>query len=211
VGTAIVPKGVTRRLVLVSLATVAARTAFAEPLPVTETKAPDVNCVFNQACTIAVTDSLGAIPIAGISGRAILQSRTFVGAAGAPAAGLTGYEFRVDLTQATAKTAKGCVTQLMLDLGPLAKLAYPGGGGSADVFVITSGGIGTVRLTSADRHERAVTFTFASPICPGVAGAKGATSYFFGFAAAKRPEAVTARIGLDNGTTLDVATRAPAP
>lgn len=178
---------------------------------VTDTIAPEFSCLFDKTCKVAVTDSVGVIPIAGISGRAVLQSRTFAGAAGTPAAGLTGYEFRVDLTQATAGATKACVSRLTLDLGPLSKLAYPGGTGPGEVFVISKGGVGTVGLMSADRHERAMNFTFASPVCPAAGGAKGTTSYFFGFAAAKAPHAVTARVELDSGATLDVAARAPAP
>jgi len=185
--------------------------AIADPQLITNTAAPEVNCLFNKTCNITVTDTVAVIPIAGISGRAVLQSRTFVGVNGAPAADLTGYLFRVDLTQATAGATKACVTRLTLDLGPLRKLIYPGGHGPGEVFVIREGGIGTVGLLSADRHQRAINFRFASPICPGAADAKGTTSYFFGFAAAKAPQTVTARIELGNGTTLDVPARAPAP
>src|SRR5579883_997996 len=188
--------GAIGRIVAVSLLATASvpwlRPALAEPLMIT------------------VTDSVGAIPIAGLSGRAILQSRTFYGIAGTPAAGLTGYLFRIDLTRAMAGPAKACVTRLTLDHAALSKLAYPGGAGPGEVFVVTAGGIGTVGLVSADRHERAVTFTFMAPVCPGAAGAAGATSCFFGFAAASAPQPVTARIELDNGQTLDVAARAPA-
>ena len=56
-----------------------------------------------------------------------------------------------------------------------------------------------------------MTFTFASPICPAAGGATGATSYFFGFAAAGMPLVVKGQVELDNGTTVGVATRAPAP
>jgi hypothetical protein len=207
--------GAIGRIVVASLLVTASapglRPALAEPLLITDTKAPDLNCLFNQTCKIAVTDSVGVIPITGISGRAVLQSRTFFGIYGTPAAGLTGYLFRVDLTQAMASTTKACVTRLTLDLGPLRKLAYPGGPGPGEVFVITAGAIGTVGLMSADRHERAMSFTFASPVCPGAGGVAGSTSYFFGFAAAETPQSATARVELDNGQTLDVAARAPGP
>src|SRR5579883_1282264 len=147
--------GAIGRIVAVSLLATASvpwlRPALAEPLMIIDTKAPDLNCLFNQACKITVTDSVGAIPIAGLSGRAILQSRTFYGIAGTPAAGLTGYLFRIDLTRAMAGPAKACVTRLTLDHAALSKLAYPGGAGPGEVFVVTAGGIGTVGLVSAGR------------------------------------------------------------
>ena len=49
-----------------------------------------------------VTDSVGIIPMPNATGTARLQSRTFAGQPGAPGAGKTAYEYRVDLTQATA-------------------------------------------------------------------------------------------------------------
>ena len=203
--------GVVGRTVVATLSALWIGTAMAEPLLITDATAPPINCVFDASCKITVTDSVGAIAIPGLSGSAVLQSRTFAGAPGAPAAGLTGYEFRVDLTQASAGAAKVCVTGVKLSLGPLSRLSYPGGLGPGEVFVISTGALGTVRLASAERVEGAISFAFWSPVCPGADSAKGETSYFFGFAAAKAPQAVTAKVRLDNGQVLDVAARAPAP
>src|SRR5205085_6609182 len=68
--------------------------AQAAPLKVVTVAAPDVNCVFDPSCKLTVTDSVGDIVIPGMTGKAVLQSRTFSGAAGAPGAGLIGYEYR---------------------------------------------------------------------------------------------------------------------
>ena len=43
----------------------------------------------------------------------------------------------------------------------------------AAVFVVTSGGLGTVGLKSAVQAGVKIVFTFTAPVCPG------ATSYFF--------------------------------
>src|SRR3954452_15591157 len=75
--------------------------ASAAPLSVVTVAAPDINCVFETDCTVVVTDSIGDIPLAGMTGKARLQSRTYAGKAGAPGAGNTAYEYRLDLTQAT--------------------------------------------------------------------------------------------------------------
>ena len=63
--------------------------AQAQPLTVVEVNAPAVNCVFHPACTITVSDSVGFIPLPYLAAprTAFLQSRTFSGAAGTPAAG----------------------------------------------------------------------------------------------------------------------------
>jgi hypothetical protein len=185
--------------------------AMAEPLTIVDVAAPAINCVFDNSCKVTVTDSVDAIAIPALSGRAVLQSRTYAVATGAPAAGLTGYEFRVDLTQATAGAAQVCVTRLRLDVGPLSRLAYPGGSGPADVYVISTGGLGTVGVASADRAENAITFAFWKPVCAGAGSAKGETSYFFGLAAAKAPKPGTAQVQLDTGQIINVAARTPPP
>ncbi len=203
--------GVIGRSVVATVSALWLWPAAAEPLLVADVAAPAINCVFNSTCKIVVTDSTGALAIPGVSGNAFLQSRIFAGAPGTPAAGMTGYEFRVDLTHATADAAKICVSGLKLGLGPISKLPYPGGRGPGEVFVITSGGLGTVGLATADRTEGAIAFTFSSPVCPGTGSAQGQTSYFFGFAAVTPPHPVTAQVRLDNGQIIDVPARAPAP
>src|SRR3954453_17088013 len=89
--------------------------AGAAPLSVVKGAAPDINCVFETDCTIVVTDSVGNIPLPNLTGTARLQSRTYAGQGDAPAAGKTGYEYRLDMTQATAMGDVACVTALDVD------------------------------------------------------------------------------------------------
>jgi len=81
--------------------------ARAQPLTVVEVNAPAVNCVFHPACTITVSDSVGFIPLPYLAApnTAFLQSRTFSGAPGTPAAGKAGYMYRISLTQAAGPIA----------------------------------------------------------------------------------------------------------
>src|SRR5262249_52492027 len=74
---------------------------------------------------------------------AFLQSRTFSGAAGTPAAGKAGYMYRISLTQAAGSA--DCLGGLVLNFGPAFKLPYAPNK-VADVFVITSGGLGSIGL-----------------------------------------------------------------
>src|SRR5215210_9287287 len=73
-----------------------------QQLTVIDVNAPAVNCVFSLDCRIVVNDSIGAIALPFITtpGTAWLQSRTFTAAPGTPAAGKTGYMYRVSLTEA---------------------------------------------------------------------------------------------------------------
>src|SRR5262249_56678511 len=109
--------------------------ARAQPLPVVEVNAPAVNCVFHPACTITVSDSVGFIPLPYLAApnTAFLQSRTFSGAPGTPAAGKAGYIYRISLTQAAGSA--DCLGGLVLNFGPAVKLPYTPNQ-VADVFLI---------------------------------------------------------------------------
>jgi len=185
-----------------------ATAAAAQPLSIVQVGAPSVNCVFNNAgapnCTVVVDDSIGNFTLPNDTGAARLQTRTYPGAVGAPAAGDTAYVYRVDLTNVKGGN---CVANLTVISGPaVVKLPYRQSTPQQnfDLFVVTSGGLGTVGPTSAVQNGNEIFFTFNPPVCPG------ATSYFFGFASAATPVASTAVVannhgGVENG----VPDRAP--
>lgn len=184
--------------------------AIAAPLTVVNVAAPDINCVFETDCTIVVTDTVGNIALPNATGTARLQSRTFLGKPGAPADGKTGYEYRVDLTQATAIGDVGCVTALDVDFGPVTKLQYNKVGPTDDVFVVTKGGLGTIGLASAVQNRNIITFTFSQPVCAADTSTPGQTTFFFGLASIHPPRAIAAKIeapGID--PDIDVKARAP--
>ena len=191
---------------LCSLASV----SIAAPLTVVNVAAPDINCVFETDCTIVVTDSVGNIPLPGVSGTVRLQSRTFPGKPGAPGDGKTAYEYRVDMTQATALGDVGCITALNVDFGPVTKLQYNKVGPLDDVFVVTKGGLGSIGLASAEQIRNIVTFTFSQPVCAADTSGPGKTTYFFGLASTHAPKAITATIEAPGiFPDLDVKARAP--
>lgn len=168
-------------------------------------------CLFNPSCKVTVTDSIGDIPLPGITGKAVLQSRTYQGEAGTPAAGLTAYEYRVNLTQAVGVGSIPCVASLAVDFGPVSSLHYSGGPTPEQVFVVTKGGLGTIAPVSAVQTGRSITFTFQPSVCAGSAPGKGDTSFFFGLASSKPPKAITAIVTLAGGAPLSVPARAPQP
>jgi hypothetical protein len=161
----------------------AAAPAHAGQLTVVEVNAPAVNCVFNTSCKVVVDDSTGTLKFTPFGAGAFVQSRTYPGEAGTPGAGLTAYEYRVDFTQATDFTE--CVIGLVVNFGPVTKLTYPQNQ-PAHVYVVTQGGIGSVGIQSAEQDGDVITFTFTSYLCAG------ASTYFFGMAAAKGPQPATA-------------------
>src|SRR2546423_12089757 len=137
--------------------------AQAQVLKVVEVGAPAINCVFQTDCNIPVTDSVGNLLFATLTpGTAWLQSRTFAGEAGAPGVGTTGYEYRLSMTQTSGNA--DCVIGFTLNFGPSKQLPYKDNA-LADVYVITSGGLGTIGLKSAVRFGDAITFEFSAPLC----------------------------------------------
>jgi hypothetical protein len=167
--------------------------AQAQVLTVVEVGAPAVNCVFNPSCTITVSDTVGfiSLPYLAVPQTAWLQSRTFTGASGTPGAGKTGYMYRISLTQA-AGTAD-CLGGLVVNFGPVAKLPYKNNQ-LADVFVVTTGGLGTISLKSAEKFANVIEFTLAKQLCLAGGPDQNNTTFFFGLAADTAPMPITAQI-----------------
>jgi hypothetical protein len=150
-----------------------------------------------------VNDSIGVFTPPGDIGAARLQSRTYPGTAPAPAAGDMAFVYRVDLTTVKGVTAANCVTKLALKFGPVVTLQY-GPSGDSDIFVVTTGGLGSVKIASADEVGGTITFTFASPVCPGD------TSYFFGLASKSvKPVAGKATVSFSLGGSTKTGDRVP--
>jgi hypothetical protein len=185
--------------------------AVAAELSIVAVAAPAINCVFETDCTVTVTDSVSNIPIPNlVAGVARLQSRTFPGKTGAPAAGKTGYEYRLDLTSAVTDAEFSCITDLALDFGPLVQLQYNNAGPADDVYVITKGGVGKIGLFAAERNGNVVTFVFNQPVCAGASPNTGDATFFFGLTSNFAPHGVTAKVGVPGLLPINVAARAPA-
>jgi hypothetical protein len=179
-----------------------------QSLKIVEVSAPAINCVFNASCTITVSDTTGNILLPTVlPGTAWLQSRTFSGQPGTPAAGLTGYEYRISMTQASGQT--DCITGFTLNFGPHTPLPYKDAT-PADVFVVTGGGLGTISLSAATRFGDVIEFSLKSPLClDGPTDIKN-TTFFIGLAASAAPMHVNAQIAVI-GTTPIYAADARVP
>jgi hypothetical protein len=99
--------------------------------------------------------------------------------------------YRISLTEAAGSA--DCLGGLVLNFGPLAKLPYLNNQ-LADVFVVTTGGLGTISLKSAERFGNVIVFELAKKLClAGGADIKN-TTFFFGLAADAVPMAISAQI-----------------
>ena len=181
----------------------------AAPLKVVNVSAPAINCVFNPSCTVVVNDTSDNI-LMSTGGTGFLQSRTYKGAAGSPAAGLFAYEYRIDLRNAVGATAISCIDWMTISFGPVVGYLNYGGDAKPDqVFVVTGGGIGTIGLASAVQTGSVIKFKFASPVCEGGSPGKGDSSFFWGLVSKQPPKSVTATLHETGGATHVVKARSP--
>ena len=183
-------------------------------LNMVQVKAPDINCFFNTTCKVTVEDTTSPITIAGAKGSGFLQSRTYKGAPGSPAAGLYGYEYRVDLTGMSVDSGKiPTFTSFRISFkDPVGSFDFNKDGKSGDqVFVITEGGLGDVVPISAVYDGATITFTFSNPrLAAGSASSKGQTSFFFGLISKNPPRPVGVRAVVNEGTGMNLSARAPS-
>jgi len=168
--------------------------ARAQALKIVEVGAPAINCVFQTDCNIPVTDSTGNLLFPTLTpGTAWLQSRTFAGEAGAPGVGTTGYEYRLSMTQASGSS--DCVISFTLNFGPHKPLPYKNNQ-NADVYVITTGGLGTISLSKAERFGDVIEFTLSKALCVNGPASIANTTFFIGLAATAAPMHVNAHIAV---------------
>ncbi len=183
----------------------------AAPLKIVNVGAPAINCVFTTAspCTIGVSDISADVPMsAGGTGR--LQTRTFKGLAGSPADGLFAYEYRLNLTEAVGATNIACIDWMSISFGPVVStLDYDRDQKPDQVFVVTSGGVGTIGLASAVQTTDTIRFKFTRPVCEGGAPGKGDTSFFWGLVSRLPAKDVTAILHETGGATHVVKARSP--
>jgi hypothetical protein len=195
-----------RLALLVSLAVAASVMAVpAMALNVVNASAPQVNYVFSTDGTVTVTDMTSAVYSGGF-----LQSRIFQGEPGSPAAGKWVYEYRLDLTCAQTALSVPNVTAVGMSTGPVRSYDYDFNGFATDqVYVITSGGMGWIGLSSASGLYGYNQFHFSSPVYPsGGGGCGGDSTYFWGYTSDYAPHVVTATIYTSTGN-LSASVYAP--
>ena len=175
-------------------------TAQAQVLKVVEVGAPAINCVFQTSCTVTVDDTSGNILLPTIgAGTAWLQSRTFAGETGTPGAGTTAYLYRISLTEASGTS--DCVVAFALNFGPHKPLPYTNNQ-NADVYVITTGGLGTIGLAQAERFGDVIEFTLAKALCVAGPANLANTTFFIGLAGTAAPMHVNATVAATGATPI---------
>lgn len=199
------------RNLLIGLLFALAPAVEAAPLRVANVGAPAINCIFTTAspCTIRVSDTVTDVPLSG-GGIGRLQTRTFKGLAGSPAEGLFAYEYRVNLTDAVGAANVVCIDWMSISFGSVVNtLDYDGDQKPDQVFVVTSGGVGTIGLASAVQTADTIRFKFNKAVCEGNSPGKGDSSFFWGLVSKSPPKDVTAILHEMGGGTHVVKARSP--
>ncbi|CBE67858.1 protein of unknown function [Candidatus Methylomirabilis oxygeniifera] len=167
--------------------------------------ASTIYCRFDPSCAVNSNDSTTTpIPMQA-GGTALLHSRTFAGKPGTPASGLYGYEYRLDLEKASetmvevegvATKRVPCLLTMSLEFGPIVDtLDYDGDGKAGDlIYIVTSGGPGTIRPGAVHRWRNKLIVNFDTPVCVGPSGDQGHSSYLFGLASTQPPTSVEATV-----------------
>jgi len=153
-------------------------------------------CVFSTTCSVTVTDYSSTV-----LGSGKLQSRIYTGQPGSTGAGKYVYEYRVDLTQVAGITYPPSVDYVAIyNAGSLLQFDYNFDGNATDqVYVITSGGVGTKGLGSAYLSGGWSYFWINPPVYAGSYPGNGESSYFFGFASNYPPVLRTIYVHTDSG------------
>lgn len=197
---------IVKRFLFVLLIFVTPLVAHAAPLKIVNVGAPAINCIFNLSCSVSVKDTKDTFELS-TGGSGSLITRTFKGADTSPAAGLFAYEYRLDLRNTVSVS---CIDWITLSFGPVVNtLDYSGDKKPDQVFVVTTGGIGSIGLASAMQTASTIKFKFKSPVCGGAMAGKGESSFFWGLVSRKPSQNITARLHETSGATHSVKARSP--
>src|SRR5664280_2431463 len=175
------------RLYLFGAICIAAVTIHAAPLKIVKVNAPAINYLFSSNGTVTVNDTVDQfttnlppyttnLPNASLSG--LLQSRTYKGQPGTPEAGLNAYEYRLVLQKLTGPRSVS-INSMTLNFSPYSSFNCNKQKNN-QVWVVTSGGVGSVGPGSATTSGSKVTFHFNPPLTLSNDSSQETSSYFFG-------------------------------
>jgi hypothetical protein len=106
----------------------------------------------------------------GGGGNARVDTRTILGLSGSPASGLRGYEYRIDMSQATIGDGTPCIASLTMNFGTPIPGDFNGDGVPDECYYLTSG-LGTVLPSNVAIFPNGdITIDFGVGACAGHLG-----------------------------------------
>ena len=172
----------------------------AGPLNVVNVNAPKINYLFSPSGRVAVIDTVSRFstnlpPITVTNGSTatvtngmlsgFLQSRTYEGQPGTAQAGNYAYVYRLALSRVTGPGTVS-LNSMTVNFSPYVSFDY-GNGRNYQVFVVTSGGLGSDGVASATVSGSQVTFNFSHPLT--ISGTRAQTTCYFGMISSTPPVA----------------------
>ncbi|MBV7339595.1 hypothetical protein KFU94_67565 [Chloroflexi bacterium TSY] len=147
--------------------------------------------MFDHGCQLNGSDQVVNFALPGATGEGFFHSHSRdAGEEGTLAAGLYGYQYRIDLANAVIEDESSCLLGFSLAFGPIIPVDYDGDGSLDDAYIITEGAEGTTEIDEIEQSGNTITVRFGSPVCPGEGEAPGDSSYVVGLTSAY-PERVT--------------------
>jgi hypothetical protein len=140
----------------------------AAPLAIANVSRSQANCAFDAACKGVSTDTSANLRYYMQGTDAQIRTRTLSGVTGSAAAGKTGYEYQIDLSAVPQNGGSECIFGMVLGSPAVDQVNY-GGNGATGLYLVTSGGTGTIAPTGASVPAPGlVEIDFGGAgICPG--------------------------------------------
>ena len=187
------------RLFLFGAICIAAVNVHAVQLNIVGVNATNINYLFSSNGIVTVKDTVDQFTtnlpphmtkLANASLSGLLQSRTYKGQPGTKEAGLNAYEYRLVLKKLTGAKSVS-IDSMTLKFSPYSSFNYNNiisRRFSEQVWVITSGGVGSVGPSSAVASgSNVVTFIFNPPLKLSSASTQETSSYSFGMISSNSP------------------------
>jgi hypothetical protein len=155
----------------------------AGPLQIVDVSAPTIDCFFNTNCIINGRDRIAGFVIPHTTGAGRMISRTYVGQPGSPLVGYGAYMYCVQASGIRSGGAEPAAIQSLsipFSREIIARDYGHTGMTNGQVWVITRGSIGSVKVSSATSFGTNIVFNFNPPIRCAVGTNMGQTSFFFG-------------------------------
>jgi hypothetical protein len=192
------------RLFFVVAGIFAAAGVHAQSLQLLNANYPGILCRFSPDCHVTPTSDSSSFDITNFAATCVLESRSFLGN-GMDAHGVYGYEYRVILNNHGERgTNYLTVDSLTLNFDSLQSFAF-GQHASNQVWIVTSGGPGSVAPGAAEMTESNVVVQFNPPLVLATLTNNSVSTYFFGMASKNRPQVTTAILSGSTQTPPDDA------
>jgi hypothetical protein len=159
--------------------------------------------LYSSTGSVTVEDSSDSFATPFGSGTVSVDTRMLLGSAGTPAAGLRGYEYRVDMEQAHGSPPLPCIESLSIPFNTLPVSKDLNGDGILDDCYVITDFLGTVSPSSVEIVGNQILINFGTGVC---ANQIGSLPVGFLASASQAPTLVPAT-AVDNG----ISTQFPEP